>query len=101
MVCIEDDFILETDLISRHRCPVKVRPGFTLGMIQPPHNHKKNMIASASINTDHDISVRAANVFPSRTSNKHLRRSAESSRSAKTTFGKTRGKQGTGTKNVG
>ncbi|XP_063920746.1 uncharacterized protein LOC135135580 [Zophobas morio] len=43
----------------------EIKPGFALGIIQPPHTPKKNlMIASALVNTDCDILVRLANVFP-------------------------------------
>ena len=41
------------------------KPRFTLGIIQQPHSPKKNlMIASVLVNTDCDIPVRVANVFP-------------------------------------
>ncbi|KAJ3651553.1 hypothetical protein Zmor_017585 [Zophobas morio] len=91
---IEDDFILGMDLISRHGLTVdpvekpvrliacqnvkvkgnaetivpvrtEIDPGFALGIIQPPHTPKKNlMIASALINIENDIPVRVTNVFP-------------------------------------
>ena len=42
----------------------EIKPGFALGVIEPPHSPKKNlMIASALINTDCDIPVRVANIF--------------------------------------
>ncbi|KAJ3652194.1 hypothetical protein Zmor_018180 [Zophobas morio] len=43
----------------------EIKPGFALGIIQPPHTPKENlMIASALINTDCDIPVRVANIVP-------------------------------------
>ncbi|XP_063933413.1 uncharacterized protein LOC135145226 [Zophobas morio] len=43
----------------------EIKPGFALGIIQPPYTPKKNlMVASALINTENDIPVRVANVFP-------------------------------------
>ena len=49
----------------------KVKPGFALGIIQPLHAPKKNLvISSASINTENDIPVRVANVFPKPLNNK-------------------------------
>ena len=44
---------------------VRGKPGFALGIIQPPHTPKKNlMVVSALINTDCDIPVRIESVFP-------------------------------------
>ena len=43
----------------------EIKPEFALGIIEPPHTLKKNlMIGSALINTENDIPVRVANVFP-------------------------------------
>ena len=43
----------------------EIEPGFALGIVQPPHTPKKNlMIASALINIKNDIPVRVTNVFP-------------------------------------
>ena len=43
----------------------EVKPGIALSIIQQPHTPMKNlMIASGLINTDCDVPVRVANVFP-------------------------------------
>ena len=47
---------------------VEIKPEFALGIIQPQHTPKNNlMIARALINADCDISVLVANVFPKAT----------------------------------